>query len=119
LDSTNSSCLQIFKWYTWHQTGCLDRWDSGRNCYGGILLRHADAEHDDAREPGRDGVGERDGAGGELRPDHVHGGRAGHGHGVRVDGVVVGDVGAVPDVARGAGHAADDLDDGRAGRYGY
>ena len=48
----------------------------------------------------------------------VHGGYPNHGHGVRVYGVVVGVVCAVPDVARGAGDASNDVDVGGACGHG-
>ena len=67
---------------------------------GGVVGRHAGGEDGGRIEPGRDRVGERDGAGEQLRHGGVHAGGAGRRHGVRGDGLDVGDVGAVSDERR-------------------
>ena len=99
-------------------------WDAAGDAYGGgargerdggVVDRDPHPEHHDSSEPGGDGVDERDGAGNELRSDDVHGGYPNQGHGVRVYGVVVGVVGALPDGGRWvAGDAAGDAHGGGA-----
>jgi hypothetical protein len=73
-------------------------------------------ERDGSTEPSGDRVGVGDGARGEHGACDVHGTGSGGAHGLRGDGVGVGDIGEVPGDARGEGDAAGDDDGGRAGR---
>ena len=79
---------------------------------GGVVDGCEHGQHCDSDEQWSDRPCERDGAGEQLRHGGVHAGGAGRRHGVRGDGVDVGDVGAVSDVARGAGHQAAGADGG-------
>jgi hypothetical protein len=73
-------------------------------------------ERDGSTEPSGDRVGVGDGARGEHGACDVHGTGSGGAHGLRGDGVGVGDIGEVPDDKRSAGDAAGDDDGGGAGR---
>jgi hypothetical protein len=73
-------------------------------------------ERDGSTEPSGDRVGVGDGARGEHGACDVHGTGSGGAHGMRGDGVGVGDIGEVPGHARSAGDAAGDNDGGGAGR---
>jgi hypothetical protein len=73
-------------------------------------------EREWAKEPSGDRVGVGDGARGEHGACDVHGTGSGGAHGMRGDGVGVGDIGEVPGDARSAGDAAADDDGGGAGR---
>jgi hypothetical protein len=65
-------------------------------------------ERDGSTEPSGDRVGVGDGARGEHGACGVHGTGSGGAHGLRGDGVGVGDIGEVPGDARSAGDAAGD-----------
>jgi hypothetical protein len=73
-------------------------------------------ERDGSTEPSGDRVGVGDGARGEHGACDVHGTGSGGAHGLRGDGVGVGDIGEVRGDTRGAGDAAGDDDGGAATR---
>jgi len=94
---------------------------------GGVVDGPTDGERADAVskfddscriEPGRDRVGERDGAGEQLRHGGLHAGGAAGRHGVRVDGLDVGDVGAVSDERRREADVEGGTDGGGASGHG-
>jgi hypothetical protein len=82
----------------------------------GLFDGSGSLERDSATEPGGDRVGVGDGARGEHGACDVHGTGSGGAHGLRGDGVGVGDIGEVPGDARSAGDWAFNLDGGAAGR---
>ena len=71
-------------------------------------------ERDTGTEPGRDGVIVGDGTRGGYGSCDVHGEGTGGGHGMRGDGVGVGDIGEVPGVRGRSGDAAGGDDGGGA-----
>jgi hypothetical protein len=73
-------------------------------------------EHDGSTEPSGDRVGVGDGARGEHGACDVLGTSSGGAHGLRGDGVGVGDIGEVPGDARSSGDTADHDDGWAAGR---
>ena len=65
---------------------------AGRERVGDLVGGWGDSERDGAGEPGRDGVGVIDGAGGGDGACDVHGAGTGGADGMRGDGVGVGDI---------------------------
>jgi hypothetical protein len=96
-----------------------DGWGAGRQRDAGVVGGRRGLERDGSTEPSGDRVGVGDGARGEHGACDVHGTGSGGAHGLRGDGVGVGDIGEVPGHARSAGHAADDDDGCRARRTRY
>jgi hypothetical protein len=88
----------------------------GRERDAGVVGGRGGLERDGSTEPSGDRVGVGDGARGEHGACDVHGTGSGGAHGLRGDGVGVGDIGEVPGDARSAGDAAGDDDSGGAGR---
>jgi hypothetical protein len=97
-------------------TGDDDGGGAGRQRDAGVVGGRGGLEHDGPTEPSGDRVGVGDGARGEHGACDVHGTGSGGAHGLRGDGVGVGDIGALPGHAGSAGHAAGDDDGGGAGR---
>jgi hypothetical protein len=93
-----------------------DGWAAGRQRDAGVVDQRWGIERDGSTEPSGDRVGVGDGARGEHGACDVHGTGSGGAHGMRGDGVGVGDIGEVPGDARSAGDAAGDDDGGGAGR---
>jgi hypothetical protein len=91
--------------------------NAGRQRDAGVVSGHRGIELDGSTEPSGDRVGVCDGAWGEHGACDVHGTGSGGAHGLRGDGVGVGDIGEVPGDARSAGDAAGDDDGGAAGKY--
>jgi hypothetical protein len=85
-------------------------------CHAGVVGGLGFLEHDGSTEPSGDRVGVGDGARGEHGACDVHGTGSGGAHGMRGNGVGVGDIGEVPGDARSAGDAAGDDDSGGGGR---
>ncbi len=82
----------------------------------GVVGGRGGLERDGSTEPSGDRVGVGDGAWGEHGACDAHGTGSGGAHGMRGDGVGVGDIGEVPGDARSAGDAAGDDDGGGAWR---
>jgi hypothetical protein len=89
---------------------------AGRERDAGVVGGRGGLERDASTEPSGDRVGVGDGARGEHGACDGHGAGSGGAHGMRGDGVGVGDIGEVPGDARGAGDTAGDDDGGGAGR---
>jgi hypothetical protein len=89
---------------------------AGRQRDAGVVIGSGGLERDGSTEPSGDRVGVGDGARGEHGACDVHGTGSGGAHGLRGDGVGVGDIGEVPGHARSAGDAAADDDGGSTGR---
>jgi hypothetical protein len=87
---------------------------AGRQRDAGVVNELGRLKRDDSTEPSGDRVGVGDGARGEHGACDVHGTGSGGAHGMRGDGVGVGDIGEVPGDARSAGDAAADHDGGGA-----
>jgi hypothetical protein len=83
---------------------------SGNQPDAGVVGGRGGFERDGSTEPSGDRVGVGDGARGEHGACDVHGTGSGGAHGLRGDGVGVGDIGEVPGDARSAGDAAGDDD---------
>ena len=92
-----------FTWGARHQTGDDDGGDAGRERDARVVGGHRRAERDAAAEPGGDGVELGDGARGEHGAGGVHVPGSRSSYGMRVDGVGVGDIRAVPGSARNHG----------------
>jgi hypothetical protein len=88
---------------------------AGRQHDAGVVGGRRGLERDGSTEPSGNRVGVGDGARGEHGACDVHGTGSGGAHGLRGDGVGVGDIGEVPGDARSAGDAAADHDGRRAG----
>jgi hypothetical protein len=89
---------------------------AGRQRDAGMVGGRKGNKRDGSTEPSGDRVGVGYGARGEHGACDVHGTSSGGAHGLRGDGVGVGDIGEVPGDARSAGDAAADDDGGGAGR---
>jgi hypothetical protein len=89
---------------------------AGRQRDAGVVGGRRGFELDRSTEPSGDRVGVVDGARGEHGACDVHGTGSGGEHGLRGDGVGVGDIGEVPGDARSAGDTTDEDDGGAAGR---
>jgi hypothetical protein len=89
---------------------------AGRQRDAGVVGGPWGLECDGSTEPSGDRVGVGDGARGEHGACDVHGTGSGGAHGLRGDGVGVGDIGEVPGDERSAGGTAGDDDGGAAGR---
>jgi hypothetical protein len=89
---------------------------AGRQRDAGVVGGRGGLEREYSTEPSGDRVGVGDGARGEHGACDVHGTGSGGAHGLRGDGVGVGDIGEVPGHARSAGDTAADDDGGGAGR---
>ena len=87
---------------------------AGREQDAGVVGGRGGLERDASTEPSGDRVGVGDGARGEHGACDAHGTDSGGAHGVRGDGVGVGDLGEVPGVAQRAGGTAGDDDGGGA-----
>jgi hypothetical protein len=85
---------------------------AGRHRDAGVVSGPGGVVFDKSRERSGDRVGVGDGARGEHGACDVHGTGSGGAHGLRGDGVGVGDIGEVPGDARSAGDAAGDDDGG-------
>ena len=96
---------QVFggAWCAWHEAGG----DDGRGARGerdaGVVIGRWRAELAAGAEPGGDGLGINHGARGEHGACDIHGAGTSGGHGMRGDGVGVGDVGEVPGGSGAAG----------------
>jgi hypothetical protein len=103
-------------WFSGHASLDGDGWRTCRQHVGGVLCRCWELERDPALEPCGDGVGVGDGARVEPGGGSLHGDGTRRTHGMRGDGLGVGDVGAVPGGAWCTGHTASDDDCGRSDR---
>ena len=89
---------------------------AGRERHTRMVRGFPSLELDASTEPSGDRVGVGDGARGEHGACDVHGAGSGGAHGMRGDGVGVGDIGEVLGDARSAWDTAGDDDGGGAGR---
>jgi hypothetical protein len=91
-------------------------WGAGRQRDAGVVDRQRGLERDRSTEPSGDRFGVGDGARGEYGACVAHGTGSGGAHGLRGDGVGVGDIGEVPGHARRAGDTTGNDDGGGEGR---
>jgi hypothetical protein len=99
-----------------HAAGDDDGGAARRQRNAGVVGGRGGIERDGSTEPSGDRVGVGDGARGEHGACDVHGTGSGGAHGLRGNGVGVGDIGEVPGHARREGDTTGDDDGGGAGR---